>query len=208
MDEWSTIHLLNATPEQLSDQQFIASCREPYNAVKPKRAEAIEAALSVEGVLDQVLLDLLVGRDPEKRARMRELVFAAEFCTAFQKWRMLKQLMQTVPTYFSILDSSRSSSLRSDIKDLFDDRNKFAHGDLFVELQNRSMRLRYYEAGTKWVTVDQEFLERLIGRALRSRETHSSTPPMSQTAKSPPACGVTLLLLRLWSGGSRTPSVS
>ena len=170
MDKWNTIHLLKATAEQLEDSAFIASCQQAYNAVKSKRSEAIEAALSVEGILDQVLLDLFVGRNTAKRDQMRELVLAAEFCSAFQKWKMLKQLMETVRDYFSPLNESQQKSLRKDIYELFNDRNKFAHGDIFVNAQDLTVWLRYYEAGTKFIAIDQPFLERLFGCALLAKD--------------------------------------
>lgn len=178
MSQWKTIHIANATPEQLRDPQFMSACTATYNAIKPKRAEAIEAALSVEGVLDQVLLDLLVGREASKRELVRELILAAEFCGSLQKWRMLRQLMSTVPEYFTGLSEGDAKKLREELHSLINDRNKFAHGDLFVDGRDRSVLLRYYEGGTKYMTVTEQFLNDLLERAFRTRETlfslHSS----------------------------------
>ena len=139
--------------------------------MKPKRAEAIEAALSVEGVLDLVLLDLFVGREASRREVLRELVLAAEFCSSFQKWRMLKQFMTSKPDYFAELAEPAGKKLREELHSLINDRNKFAHGDLFVDASDHSVLLRHYEAGTKYAKVTDAFLNDLIGKAFRSRET-------------------------------------
>jgi hypothetical protein len=171
MTTWNTIHILNASPDQLNNREFIAACTDAYNAIKPKRAEAIEAALSVEGVLDLVLLDLLIGRESSRREVLRELVLAAEFCSSHQKWKMLKQFMTSQPGYFAELTEPLLKKLREELHSLINDRNKFAHGDLFVDARDDSVLLRYYEAGTKYAKITEAFLNDLIGRAFRSRET-------------------------------------
>ncbi len=186
MTTWSTIHILNASPDQMKNADFVQACARAYNAMKAKRAEAIEAALSVQGVLDLVLLDLLVGKDAARRATLREMVLAAEFCTSFQKWKMLKQFMSSEPNYFSQLSAEEAKKLREELHALLNDRNKFAHGDLMVDASDYSVAIRYYESGTKYMKVTNEFLNQLIGRALRSREVlfnlHQSFGTDLQTA--------------------------
>ena len=172
MTQWNIIHFMIATQEQQKDPHVIAKCAAAYNAIKPKRAEVIEAALSVEGILDQVLLDLLVGRDASKRARLTELVLTAEFCTSFQKWKMLRALMSAVPSYFEQLLEDDKKTLRKEIHALIEDRNKFAHGDLFVNVpESYVVDLRYYEDGTKYLRITDHLLNELLARALRCRQT-------------------------------------
>ncbi|TKB90128.1 MAG: hypothetical protein E8D41_12245 [Nitrospira sp.] len=171
MTQWNIIHFMNATQEQQQDPHVIAKCETAYNAIKPKRAEVIEAALSVEGILDQVLLDLLVGRDAVKRARFTELILAAEFCTSFQKWKMLSRLMAAEPAYFMQLLDGDQKTLRNEIHALIEDRNKFAHGDLIVNVpESYAVDLRYYESGTKFLRITDQVLNELLARALRCRE--------------------------------------
>lgn len=187
MTKWNIIHFMNATPEQQQDPQVIAKCAAAYNAIKPKRAEVIEAALSVEGILDQVLLDLLVGRDAIKRARLTELILAAEFCTSFQKWKMLRELMSAEPSYFEQLLEGDKITLRNEIHALIEDRNKFAHGDLIVNVpENYAVDLRYYEGGTKYLRITDQVLNESLTRGLRCRDTlwklHSNFGTDLQTA--------------------------
>lgn len=170
MADWPISQVMNFTDAQMRDPACVEVSRRIYSEAKPKRVEVIEALLSVEGLLDQVLLDLFVGKDAMLRERLRELVLAAEFCGIHQKWKMLRTLMGSEAAYFSTLDSQSAKELRSDIKDLNDDRNKFAHGDLFVNARDNPVVLRYYEAGTKYVTVDSTSVDSLLVRAIRARE--------------------------------------
>ncbi len=172
MNQWNIIHFKNVTEEQLRDPQLRAKCAALYNGIKAKRAEVIEAALSVEGLLDQVLLDLLVGHDPEKRERLTELILSAEFCTSFQKWKMLRRLISASPAYFKGLSDAEGTTLRDEIRRLIEDRNKFAHGDLFVNvLENYAVELRFYTDGTQFLRVTDQTVMESLSRALRCRET-------------------------------------
>jgi hypothetical protein len=172
MNQWNIIHFKNVTEEQLRDSQVRDRCAVVYNAIKAKRAEIIEAALSVEGLLDLVLLDLLVGHDPEKRERLSELILAAEFCTSFQKWKMLRRLMSATPAYFKLLSDAEGKALRDEIRRLIEDRNKFAHGDLFVNVrENYVVEIRFYDDGTQFLRVTDQTVTESLARALRCRET-------------------------------------
>jgi hypothetical protein len=172
MSQWNILHLRNATEQQLHDQDILSKAATAYNAIKAKRSEIIEAALSVEGLIDQVLLDLLVGRDGEKRQRLTESVLAAEFCTSFQKWKMLRRLMVSVPKYFETLSDNEGKTLRDEIKKLIEDRNKFAHGDLFVNVsEDYAVELRYYEDGSHFLRITEQGIAESLARALRCRET-------------------------------------
>ncbi len=170
MVDWPIIHLLNSTEAQRRDAEWLEHSRQIYRSAKAKRAEVIEALLSVEGLLDEVLLDLLVGRDATSRDRLRELVLAAEFCGTHQKWKMLRSLMESAAQYFEPLGAAVGGELRRDIKDLNDHRNRFAHGDLFVDARDNSVLLRYSEGGTKYMRVDEAMVASLLERAGKARE--------------------------------------
>ena len=162
---------MNAKPEEQRDQAFLARVSDIYNAIKVKRAEVIEAALSVEGLVNEVLLDLLVGRGGQ-RALVKETVLLAEFCTSFQKWKMLRRLMSDVPAYFDLLSAEAASNFRKDLKDVIGQRNKFAHGDLIVDVGNNyGVLLRYFEDGTKYLPVTGDVVEDVLSKALECRKT-------------------------------------
>lgn len=172
MNQWNIVHFRNVSQEQLLDPQVLAKGAAAYNAIKAKRAEIIEATLSVEGLVDQVLLDLLVGRDRPRRARFTELILAAEFCTSFQKWKMLRQLMSAEPSYFKQISEDDGKTLRDDVKRLVEDRNKFAHGDLFVNVpEEYAVDLRYQKDGTQNLRITDQTVAESLSRALRCRET-------------------------------------
>ena len=67
MMTWPVIHYIYTSDAQKNSAQFKEDCEKAYNAMKPRRAEAIEAAISVEGLLDAVLLDLFIGPHPSRR---------------------------------------------------------------------------------------------------------------------------------------------
>lgn len=187
MNQWNIVHFRNVSPGQVEDPQVRTKAAVVYSAMKVKRAEIIEAALSVEGMLDQVLLDLFVGRDPSKREWLTELVLAAEFCTSLQKWKMLQRLMAAVPSYFTLLSDSDGKILRKEIHQLINDRNKFAHGDLFVTVsENYAVDLRYQENGTQYLRITEQTVTESLSRAWRCRETlwklHSNFGTDLQTA--------------------------
>lgn len=171
MSEWGISQVMFATPEQLADMEFLTECDAIYYNAKSKRSDVIEALLCVEGLLDLVLLDLLVGPDPLPRERVREQILYAEFCTTFQKWKMLGQLMSAAPEYFETLAEEERKRLRTQIKELNEHRNKFAHGDLFIDARDVSAMLRHYNNGTKFLTVTDAFISTVLADARWSRQT-------------------------------------
>ena len=81
MMTWPIIHIGNYSPEQLKNPDFQNACVKAYNAMKAKRAEVIEATLSVEGLLDMVLLDLFVARQlSQHRLRKPFEICSADLC--------------------------------------------------------------------------------------------------------------------------------
>ena len=169
--EWRSLTIVNATDEQLLDGVLLNACTVAYNAVKPKRTEIIEAALSVESALDSVLLDLLAGLPPERRLVVRELIVAAEFCTFHQKWTMLRRLFDLEVSYFASLSDTDGKELRRDLRKVISDRNKFAHGEMFVDANNLAVTVQYFEDGTKTKEVNESWVSEMLLRSHEVRDT-------------------------------------
>ena len=79
--------------------------------------------------------------------------------------------MSATPAYFKLLSDAEGTTLRDEIRRLIEDRNKFAHGDLFVNvLENYAVELRFYEDGTQFLRVTDQTVTESLSRALRCRE--------------------------------------
>lgn len=83
----------NETAEQRVDPLFWEKAEETHNHFRRFRAEIIETALYVENSLTNLLLDFFSYPSNQRRAITSALMFDSEFCTFFQKWKLLRELL-------------------------------------------------------------------------------------------------------------------
>src|SRR5262249_127122 len=88
------------------------------------------------------------------RDRLRSLVLDAEFCSFFQKWRLLKKLLELYAPGLH-LDDEEMKTLRQSLHDVIALRNRFAHGLIYVNGTDLTVWLEYVE-GTKQLVQLQE----------------------------------------------------
>ena len=152
--EWPTFRVRNETPEQRKDDSFWDDAKSTYDRFKNYRSEIIEAALFVENYLTNVLLDFLSYSTAQRRTILRNLVFDAEFCTFFQKWKLLRQLLDIYCSALD-LDKAEMKTLKQELHKLIALRNRFAHGEIYVDASDFSVWIEYFEGKKKLEHVDE-----------------------------------------------------
>ena len=163
MHNWGTIQLLGLTGKE-TDIADIAARHQPiYAKYKAYRAEVLEAALFIESRLDVLLCTFFVDKNPERELLFRSLVLDPESGTFFTKWRMLRGAFDIagVPA----LTETERKSLLSGLKQLINDRNKFAHGNLYVDVRDGCPVLHYYEACKKEDRLSDDKIETVLANA-------------------------------------------
>jgi len=144
--KWQTFQAFNVTDEQSSDSAFWPKATEAYEHFKKFRSEVIEAGLFIESGLTNVLLDFLSGPNQQRRDILKEQVLEAEFCSFFQKWKLLRQLLELYAESLG-LDETKMKELRKELKDVISLRNRFAHGVIYVDAQTFAVWIEYVEGG-------------------------------------------------------------
>jgi hypothetical protein len=152
--EWPTFQVRNETDEQRKDGSFWVEAKSTYDRFKGYRSEIIEAALYVENYLTNLLLDFLSYPSAQRRAVLRNLVFDAEFCTFFQKWKLLRKLFDIYSSALE-LDQAETKTLKQEIHKLINIRNRFAHGEIYVDASDFSVWIEYYEGEKKLEQVNE-----------------------------------------------------
>jgi hypothetical protein len=130
------------------DPDFYNKAYAEYERFKGFRSEVIEAGLSVENALTYTLDAFFTGASAERSELLRSLVLDAEFCTFFQKRRLLKQILDRYEVALR-LDPEEMKTLRRDLHDAIALRNRFAHGSLFVDAADFSVSIEYFEGTRK-----------------------------------------------------------
>ena len=98
------------------------------------------------------------------------MVLVTDFCTFLRKREMLKKFMKSKPKYFAGLEAD-SKKLLTDLKALMEERNKFAHRDLFFVGHDYSMKFRRYDGGAKYDPITEQSWSDFLESAFRCRET-------------------------------------
>lgn len=146
--EWPTFQVRNETSEQRCDDSFWDEAKSTYDRFKRYRGEVIEAALFAENSLTNILLDFFSYPSAQRRTILRNLVFDAEFCTFFQKWKLLRQLLDIFGSGLD-LDKVELKTLKQELHQLISLRNRFAHGEIYVDARDFSVWIEYVEGGKK-----------------------------------------------------------
>lgn len=139
--------------------------RQAYEAAKAHRAEVIDAATLIELELNEVLCDALAGAENERRLLLQTLVLTAEFCSFFQKWRMLRTLVNTGSAWWLRARTADASERLKRLKSVISFRNAFAHGEILVNLESLTCALRYFEGEQKTIELTSTFVSEVLGEA-------------------------------------------
>ena len=124
-----------------------------YEHFKQMRAEIIDASLFVENQLSSLLVAFLAEPDSQRAHLIHALVLDADSCSFFQKWRLLKELLQIYAVPLN-LDSERMKLLRKELHEVVSLRNRFAHGHLEVDASDLSVWMDYYEGSKRRVRLE------------------------------------------------------
>lgn len=166
MHSWGTIQLSGALPsEQRALEALVAKHQPTYAKYKAYRSEVIEAALFVESRLEVLLCHLYIGPDPERVAMFRSTILDPESGSFGKKWHMLREAFALHGMPRDVLSDAERKQLLTSLQRLMNDRNKFAHGDLYVDVQSGQILLRYFEGGQKQMYLDERHIEEILGNA-------------------------------------------
>jgi|LGVF01.1.fsa_nt_gb hypothetical protein len=158
--EWPVFQVSHETPEQTIDPSFWDKAKATHNRFKKYRAEVIEASLFVENSLTNILLDFFSYPSTERHALMRGLIFDAEFCTFFQKWKILRQLLDFYGNELG-LSQSDVKTLKKELHELISLRNRFAHGTIIVDARDFSVWIAFMEGGKQLEKVSESELSKI-----------------------------------------------
>jgi hypothetical protein len=139
MTSWGTLQVTYLSPEQAKDPTSLQKFQPIYEKAKAYRGEIIEAALFIESRLDLLLCRLFVGSDDNRVELFRALILDPESCSFHQKWKMLRGVLELRGVPKNCLNVEERKKLLSQLKQLIADRNKFAHGDLYVDARDGSV---------------------------------------------------------------------
>lgn len=158
--EWPVFQVSNETPEQRTDPSFWDKAKETHNHFKKYRSEVIEASLFVENSLTNLLLDFFSYPSNQRRALTRGLIFDAEFCTFFQKWKLLRELLNLYGKELG-LGENDAKILKKELHGLISLRNRFAHGIIYVDARDFSVWIEFMEGGKQIEKVSEDELNKI-----------------------------------------------
>src|ERR1051326_2980706 len=125
MKTWDVFHARNLSREQMQNSRELKTLEPAYKQFKAFRSEIIEAAISIESLIDALLVRLFAGKNADQARLFEELVLDVNRCTFSQKCRMLHRALDVKGT--------PQDELIKDIEKLIAATNRFAHGALCVQ---------------------------------------------------------------------------
>ena len=136
--------------------------KQAYDVYKSYRADIIDAALMVEHQLDAVLCDCFFNHDDFNKNQFKSMVLHAEFCTFFQKWKLLRSCINEQTRWFDIINFDKSKSKIRELKNIISYRNMFAHGDIVVKSSDHSCNIYFNEGGKKKSEIDEQYIKEVL----------------------------------------------
>lgn len=158
--EWPVFQISYETIEQRSDPSFWEKAKATHSRFKKYRSEVIEASLFVENSLTNTLLDFFSYPSGERRALTRGLIFDAEFCTFFQKWKLLRRLLDFYGKELGF-GEKESKMLKKELHEVILIRNRFAHGIIFVDARDFSVGIEFMEGGQQIEKINEKELSKV-----------------------------------------------
>ncbi len=165
MRAWGTIQLTGPVLDVTESASLAAVHQPTYVKFKAYRAEVIEAALFLESRLEVLLCRIFVGTDQVREQLFRSLVLDPESGSFFQKWRMLRGAFEVSGVPGSSLSDGERKALLSSLQRIGNDRNKFAHGNLYIDVRDGRPLLEYYEGSKKQEYLSDASVEAVLDNA-------------------------------------------
>jgi hypothetical protein len=144
---WNVMHVIHMPPG--TEGRIPDAYESTYQQFKFYRAEVIEAALFIEARLKVLLSLLYAGTDERQIQLFRSSVLDPESCTFMHKWKMLHEAIEQLGMPRDCLNEKARKALFADLQRLIDDRNKFAHGSLYIDGRSGKPLLQYFQKGKR-----------------------------------------------------------
>ena len=121
------------------------------------RGQIINSSLWVEEKIELLIAKLLIPSGGEASGLFISCVLGREFFTFMAKWKVLRDLLKAV----SPLNEKDHSKMLTDIKEIIDVRDMFAHGkNLYLgDGKENKLVIEYFKDGLKREEVTSSFLE-------------------------------------------------
>ncbi len=134
----------NITVAQVNDPELLLKFSSMYQSFKTVRAQVIDWAIDTEDSLKVAICFFFFESDFKKHDVFRGMILDAEFCSFMQKRRILSHIFDNYSDTFPSFNREESKELLHELNNIILDRNKFAHGRVFVNAGNNTIELHYY----------------------------------------------------------------
>ncbi len=136
--------------------------KQAYDIYKSYRADIIDAAIMVEHELDEVLCDCFFKHGCLIKNQFKSMVLHAEFCTFFQKWKILRSCINEKTEWFETVDFNESDKKIKELKNVISYRNMFAHGDIVVKSSDYSCSIYFSEGTRKESEINEKYINQIL----------------------------------------------
>lgn len=130
---------------------------EQYKSLKHKRGECIDKGIDIENRLDDIISCFLFGSDQDKKDIFRELILGAEFFTFIQKKKAVEKIIKQNSSIFPNLTKETGLQVIQTLHNIINDRNKMAHGNIYLDYKDKRALIAYYEEGNKEIELNSKF---------------------------------------------------
>lgn len=136
--------------------------RRQYEIAKAYRSEVIDASTLIELELDQVLCEAFVSAQSGLQHQFQALILRAEFCSFFQKWRLLRSLINGNSAWWQACKPSCHNEQVKQLKNLISHRNAFAHGEIVVDAKSYTTTLNFFEGKKITVELTDNYVQEIL----------------------------------------------
>jgi hypothetical protein len=130
----------------------------PEEILKPwaeNRSAVIEGAISVEEVINEIILDYFTGIDSEKRKLFESLILHSDWCSFSSKRKLITHIIEDR----KLLETKQKEHCEKLMRAVMSYRNAFTHGHIWYDAPK--YWLSYFEGSPQRRELSDEYLEKV-----------------------------------------------
>jgi len=131
------------------------------------RGHIINHSLFIEERIDLIISKLFLKKDIERVELFRAIILSREFFGFMNKWKVLKDLLTTIEPY----KNNNYSSLYSNLHNLINERDKFAHGQVtYSGSKGEKIILEYFKEKLQKEEITEKNVEDFLKLSFECRK--------------------------------------
>jgi hypothetical protein len=131
------------------------------------RGHIINNALFIEEKIANIISKIFFDKNRERISQFHSIILEREFFTFMNKWKVLRDILNSISPY----KEKDYTQLKTDLKEIVEVRDKFAHGNVIYSGDDgKKIFLEYFSGEAKREEITEDTIKKFIELAKKCHE--------------------------------------